>query len=88
MLGGGDGGDTAIVSRTFGGIETSSSKVVILMSSIVGIVVGDELREWGDWFFRSRAFFPSLPRCAPLRSSDSGVVVMSQNCSGRAWNVV
>jgi hypothetical protein len=40
MLGGSNGGDTAIVSRTFGGIETSSSKVVISMSSIFSIVAG------------------------------------------------
>jgi hypothetical protein len=51
MLGGSDGIDTAIVSRTFGGIETSLSKVVILMSSIIGIVMGDGPCKWGDRFF-------------------------------------
>jgi hypothetical protein len=50
MLRGSNGGDTAIVLRTFGGIETSLSKVVILMSSIFGIVVGDGPCEWGYGF--------------------------------------
>ena len=51
MLRGSNVGDTAIVLRTFGGIETSLSKVVILMSSIVGIVMGDGPCKWGDLFF-------------------------------------
>ena len=51
MLGGSDGGDTATVLRTFGIIETSLSKVVILMSSIVGIVLGDGPCKWGNGFF-------------------------------------
>jgi hypothetical protein len=65
MLVGSDGGDTAIVLRTFGSIETSSSRVVISMPSIIGIVVGEGPCEWGDSFFRSRAFSPSTPRCVP-----------------------
>jgi hypothetical protein len=51
MLGGSNGVDAAIVLRTFGGIETSSSKVVISMSSIIGIVVGDGPCKWGHGFF-------------------------------------
>ncbi len=88
MLGGSDGGDTAIVSWTFGSIDASLSKVGILMSSIFGIVVGDGPCKWGDGFFRSRAFFPSTPRCVPFCTNDSGVVVMLQKCSGHAWNEV
>ncbi len=53
MLEGSDGRDTAIVLRTFGSIETSLSKVVILMSSIVGIVVGDGHASGVMGFFRS-----------------------------------
>ncbi len=60
MLGGSNGRDTAIVLRTFGGIETSLSKVVILMSSIFGIDVGDGPCKWGDGFFGVEPF--SHPR--------------------------
>ncbi len=56
MLGGSNGGDTAILSRTFSSIESPLSKVVILMSSIVGIVVGDGPCKWGDGFLGVEPF--------------------------------
>ncbi len=56
MLGGSNGGDTAIVSRTFGGIVTSLSKVMILMPSNIGIIMGDGPCKWGDGFLGVEPF--------------------------------